>query len=95
MKDVGVYFFRLEMAYGQWGNLAGYIYGTAVLYSLNPPDTRTPQEINRKIEEEKQKQMDNEEQDEDTATERKTDAEVDAGDKDEEDEEDKPNDSAD
>ena len=25
-----------EWAYGQWGNLAGYIYGTAVLYSLKP-----------------------------------------------------------
>lgn len=89
------------MAYGQWGNLAGYIYGTAVLYSLNPVavqnavDIRTPQEINRKIEEEKEKQRNDEDQDEDTNTEGKTDAEVDEGDKDEEDEEDKPNDSAD
>merc|ERR1712150_199141 len=37
-----------EMAYGQWGNLAGYIYGTAVHYTLNPPDTRTSQEIQKK-----------------------------------------------
>ena len=27
----------LEWAYGQWGNLAGYIYGTAVYYSSDPP----------------------------------------------------------
>ena len=81
------------MAYGQWGNLAGYIYGTAVLYSLNPPDTRTPEEINRKIQAEKEKQGNDE--DEDTNTESKTDAEVDDDDKDDGDEEDKPNDSAD
>ena len=43
------------MAYGQWGNLAGYIYGTAVHYTLNPPDTRTPQEIHEKVEEARKK----------------------------------------
>ena len=41
-----------EMAYGQWGNLAGYIYGTAVYYTLNPIDTRTTEEIHKKAKEE-------------------------------------------
>ena len=41
-----------EMAYGQWGNLAGYIYGTAVYYTLNPIDNRTPEEIHKKAKEE-------------------------------------------
>ena len=80
----------IEMAYGQWGNLAGYIYGTAVHYTLNPPDTRTPQEIHRKV-----KEVNKEEQkDHDTSsTEKRTDTDEDTEDKNEEDEEDKPNDS--
>ena len=81
----------IEMAYGQWGNLAGYIYGTAVHYTLNPPDTRTPQEIHEKVEEARKK----EQEDHDTAsTEKRTDTDE-TEDKNEDEEEDKPNDSAD
>ena len=83
----------IEMAYGQWGNLAGYIYRTALYYALNPPDTRTPQEIHQKIKEEEN----NEDQEghATTSTEKRTDTDEDTEDKNEEDEEDKPNDSAD
>ena len=35
----------LEMAYGQWGNLAGYIYGTAVFYSSNPVHPIVPIQV--------------------------------------------------
>ena len=80
------------MAYGQWGNLAGYIYGTAVHYTLNPPDTRTSQEIHKKIKEEETKEG---QEGHATSTEKTTDTDEDTEDKNEEDEEDKPNDSAD
>ena len=80
------------MAYGQWGNLAGYIYGTAVYYTLNPPDTRTPQEIHKKVKEETK---DDEEDHDITSTEKRTDDDEDTEDKNNEDEEDQPNDSAD
>ena len=84
--------FLIEMAYGQWGNLAGYIYGTAVYYTLNPPDTRTPQEIHKKVKEETK---DDKEDHDITSTEKRTDADEDTEDKNKEDEEDQPNDSAD
>ena len=81
------------MAYGQWGNLAGYIYGTAVHYALNPPDTRTPQEIHKKVEEAKKQEQ--EDHDDTASTEKRTDTDEDTEDKNEDEEEDKPNDSAD
>ena len=83
--------FPLELAYGQWGNLAGYIYGTAVHYTLNPPDNRTPEQIKEKLKEMKEEEEENEDD-----TEKSTDtATDDHGDLNEEDEENQPHDSAD
>ena len=82
--------FISEMAYGQWGNLAGYIYGTAVYYTLNPIDTRTPDEIHKKAKEEEDIKTDTIEEE---STETDDDDEGIKSENDKED--DKPHDSAD
>ena len=82
--------FISEMAYGQWGNLAGYIYGTAVYYTLNPIDTRTPEEIHKKAKEEEDIKTDTIEEE---STETDDDDEGIKSENDKED--DKPHDSAD